>query len=66
VPTAAPVQAALPSIGEIWLVYTSSAPLQVIGAVTGRSYEFSAVRSGALVDARDAAVLLRGGLFRPS
>jgi hypothetical protein len=37
--------------------------IRVRGPVTGKPYEFSSVNPAQRVDPRDAAVLMRGGLF---
>lgn len=44
--------------------YLDTAPVQVRGPVTGRSYEFSGSRAVQSVDARDASSLLQTSSFR--
>ena len=39
------------------------AVMRVKGPVTGQAYEFPAAPGGRTVDAKDAAVLMRSGLF---
>jgi hypothetical protein len=44
--------------------YIGAAPIVVHGAVSGRTYQFTAARSVQPVDARDIAGLLKKGIFR--
>ena len=46
------------------LRYLKNSAVRVQGSATGRQYEFSASRPAQGVDRRDAAALLRTGLFR--
>ena len=46
------------------LRYLRSAPARIIGAVTGRQYNFSASHPVQVIDSRDASGLLSTGLFR--
>ena len=48
------------------LHYLQSRAILVRGPATGRIYQFSAAHADGNVDGRDAALLLRTGLFRPS
>ena len=46
------------------LRYISNSPTAMRGPVTGIPYEFSRARRIQAVDPRDAAILMRTGLFR--
>jgi len=46
------------------LRYLKNSPVRLRGSVTGREYDFSASHPAQSVDRRDAAGLLRTGLFR--
>ncbi|HLJ46943.1 MAG TPA: hypothetical protein VKU01_13090 [Bryobacteraceae bacterium] len=46
------------------LQYAGTAPIRVRGPETGQTYEFSAANPEVEVDRRDAAGLIRVGLFR--
>jgi hypothetical protein len=59
-----PSSAPEPSRPEVRLAYLANAAIRVRGASTRRTYEFSSTEPVQLVDARDAAGLLRIGLFR--
>jgi hypothetical protein len=50
----------------VMLRYAQSPAVRVVGPVTGRPYHFSGERPTQMVDARDAAVLARGNVFRPA
>jgi len=52
-------------LGGVSLRYTGSlrAAMRVKGPVTGQAYEFSGAPAARTVDARDAAALVRSGLF---
>ena len=56
-----PASAGLP----VRLHYVQSRAILVRGPATGRIYQFSAAHADTNVDSRDAAPLLRTGLFRP-
>ncbi len=60
----APVQS-LPAYSLVSLRYTETAPIQVNGPATGRTYQFSASSPVQAVDRRDVAALLRTRYFRP-
>ncbi len=49
---------------SVILHYTETSAIRVRGPVTGRQYNFSGTPPAQAVDARDAAVLTRSGLFR--
>lgn len=46
--------------------YGESGEVELRGPVTGRAYRFSGVEPLQSVDARDAAILLRGAAFEPA
>jgi hypothetical protein len=48
---------------QVSIRYRDKSPIRVRGAITGRAYEFSAVRPAQLVDDRDAAIFLRMQCF---
>lgn len=52
------------SAPSVTLRCTDTAPVRVWGPVTGRRYDFSGAEAAQPVDAGDAAVLLRSGVFR--
>jgi hypothetical protein len=61
----APASPALDLRGsELRLRYAGVSPLNVEGPVTGRAYAFSAASPDLPVDIRDAALLVRNGLFQ--
>jgi hypothetical protein len=51
--------------GVPWVAlrYRKEAAIRVWGPMTGRPYEFNGARADQQVDARDAAIMVRGGLF---
>ena len=55
----------LEPLGGVALRYagTLRSAMRVKGPVTGQAYEFSGASAGRTVDARDAAALMRSGLF---
>jgi hypothetical protein len=55
-----------PPRSPVSLRYLETSPIQVQGPVTGRQYEFSGARPVQIVDARDAAALVRTRFFRQS
>jgi hypothetical protein len=61
--TTVPVSARGPSLSVILHCVQASA-IRVRGPVTGRQYDFSGARPAQAVEPRDAAVLMRTGLFR--
>lgn len=62
---AAPAAAAAPrSFTYVILQYTESSAIRVKGPVTGQEYGFSEAERDCAVDPRDAAALMRSGLFR--
>ena len=48
----------------VMLEYLEAAPIRVWGPATGQPYDFSGAEPHHAMDARDAAVLARSGLFR--
>jgi hypothetical protein len=64
--------AAVPGVGQpgafptVALRYNEAADVEVCGPATGRSYRFSGEDPLQRVDARDAAILLRGAAFQPA
>jgi uncharacterized membrane protein len=60
-PAAAPAR---PTQAAVGLAYARDAPIQVRGPITGRAYAFAGAGETREVEPRDAAALLRTGLFR--
>jgi len=63
--TTAPISARGSSL-SVTLRYMESSAIRVTGPVTGRLYIFSAAQSAQAVDPRDAAALMRSGMFQPA
>ncbi len=55
---------AAPTQASVGLAYAKDAPIQVRGPITGRAYAFPGAGETREVEPRDAAALLRTGLFR--
>jgi hypothetical protein len=51
------------SPNAIVLCHKEPSPVRARGPVTGRLYDFSRVQPALLVESRDAAVMIRSGLF---
>jgi hypothetical protein len=53
------------TLGGVTLRYAGNlrSVMRVKGPITGQAYEFSAAPGGRTVDAKDAAALMRSGLF---
>lgn len=49
---------------SVTLHYLQTSPIRVRGPVTGRPYDFSSAQPTQAVESRDAATLMRTGLFR--
>jgi len=52
-----------PTIASVVIHYGGPSAIRVKGPVSGRTYDFSAARPAQAVDARDAPVLTRSGVF---
>ncbi|HEY6770033.1 MAG TPA: hypothetical protein VI386_35280 [Candidatus Sulfotelmatobacter sp.] len=62
-----PVSGAVSVLGRhptVSIRYVDSSAIRLKGPVTGQPYVFSGARPTPRVDSRDAAVLIRNGLFR--
>ncbi len=62
-PSPPAAEPARPTAAAVGLAYGKDAPIQVRGPITGRAYAFAG-GEGRDVEPRDAAALLRTGLFR--
>jgi hypothetical protein len=63
-PASPPADRAQTPAQRVTVRYTASRPIRVRGTATGRVYHCSARSPVLAVDARDAAALIRTGLFR--
>ena len=59
------LQSPAPAPFHVFVIrYTGASAIRVRGPVTGLPYDFSGARPTQAVDVRDAAVLVRNGLFQ--
>jgi len=56
----------LPSQSSVAIRYTETSPILVLGPASGRRYQFSRAKPVQIVEARDAAALLRTRFFTQS
>jgi hypothetical protein len=63
-PTVSPITLPTASFHAFVVRYTGASAIRVQGPVTGQPYEFSQAQPTQAVDVRDAAVLVRHGLFQ--